>query len=135
MLATVEGWGAGADERPYLPRAFSYLRAVDGELHFMLENAEPIILGALERKESRGAQFRTDYPERKDEEWLKHIVITREGDDDVLSLQVGGRRQVTARTEARVMRLHAKVLAGTVAPERVLQPACCRCGACCSRPP
>jgi succinate dehydrogenase / fumarate reductase flavoprotein subunit len=44
----------------------------------MLENAEPIVLGALERKESRGAQFRTDYPERKDEEWLKHIVITNE---------------------------------------------------------
>ena len=41
MLATVEGWGAGADERPYLPRAFSYLRAVDGELHFMLEDVGP----------------------------------------------------------------------------------------------
>ena len=41
MLATVEGWGAGADERPYLPRAFSYLRWVDGELHFMLEDVGP----------------------------------------------------------------------------------------------
>jgi len=41
MLATVEAWGAGADERPYLPRAFSYLRAVDGELHFMLEDVGP----------------------------------------------------------------------------------------------
>jgi len=41
MLATVEGWGAGADERPYLPRAFSYLRRVDGELHFMLEDVGP----------------------------------------------------------------------------------------------
>src|SRR5690348_11961698 len=50
------------------------------ELHFMLENAEPIVLGALERKESRGAQFRTDYPERNDEEWLKHIVFTKDGD-------------------------------------------------------
>src|SRR5215217_5845167 len=50
------------------------------ELHFMLENAEPIVLGALERRESRGAQFRTDYPERKDDEWLKHIVVTKDGD-------------------------------------------------------
>src|SRR4051812_17337295 len=55
------------------------------ELHFMLENAEPIVLGALERKESRGAQFRTDFPERKDDEWLKHIVITKDGDEDKVS--------------------------------------------------
>jgi len=48
------------------------------ELEFMLDNAEPIVLGALERKESRGAQFRTDYPERNDDEWLKHIVVTRD---------------------------------------------------------
>jgi succinate dehydrogenase / fumarate reductase, flavoprotein subunit len=55
------------------------------ELDFMLENAEPIVLGALERKESRGAQFRTDYPERNDEEWLKHIVFTKDGDDQQMS--------------------------------------------------
>jgi len=41
MLAAVERWGAGTDERPYLPRAFSYLRRVDGELHFMLEDVGP----------------------------------------------------------------------------------------------
>jgi dihydroorotate dehydrogenase electron transfer subunit len=41
MLATVERWGAGSDERPYLPRAFSFLRWVDGELHFMLEDVGP----------------------------------------------------------------------------------------------
>jgi succinate dehydrogenase / fumarate reductase, flavoprotein subunit len=55
------------------------------ELHFMLENAEPIVLGALERRESRGAQFRTDYPERKDDEWLKHIVVTKDGDQPQVS--------------------------------------------------
>jgi dihydroorotate dehydrogenase electron transfer subunit len=41
MLAAVERWGAGDDERPYLPRAFSFLRWVDGELHFMLEDVGP----------------------------------------------------------------------------------------------
>jgi NAD(P)H-flavin reductase len=41
MLAAAERWGAGEDERPYLPRAFSYLRRVDGELHFMLEDVGP----------------------------------------------------------------------------------------------
>ena len=47
------------------------------ELGFMIDNAEAIVLGAIERKESRGAQFRTDYPDRNDEEWLKHIVVTQ----------------------------------------------------------
>lgn len=50
------------------------------ELDFMLDCAEAIVLGAIERKESRGAQFRTDFPERNDEEWLKHIDITRKDD-------------------------------------------------------
>jgi len=46
------------------------------ELGYMLDNAECVVVGALERKESRGAQFRTDYPERNDDEWLKHINLT-----------------------------------------------------------
>jgi succinate dehydrogenase / fumarate reductase flavoprotein subunit len=49
------------------------------ELDFMLDNAEAIVLSALERKESRGAQHRTDYPERNDEEWLKHITVEANG--------------------------------------------------------
>ena len=39
-----------------------------------------ICVAALERKESRGAQYRTDFPERNDEEWLKHIDL-QQGDD------------------------------------------------------
>jgi succinate dehydrogenase / fumarate reductase flavoprotein subunit len=50
------------------------------ELGFMLDNAECIIVGALERKESRGAQFRTDFPERNDDDWLKHIDLEADGD-------------------------------------------------------
>jgi len=46
------------------------------ELGYMLDCAEAIVVGAIERKESRGAQFRTDYPERNDDQWLKHINIT-----------------------------------------------------------
>jgi succinate dehydrogenase / fumarate reductase flavoprotein subunit len=49
------------------------------ELQNMLENAEACCMSALERKESRGAQFRTDYPERNDEEWLKHIDVSLNG--------------------------------------------------------
>jgi succinate dehydrogenase / fumarate reductase flavoprotein subunit len=46
------------------------------ELSYMVDCAEATVIGALERKESRGAQFRTDYPERNDADWLKHIDIT-----------------------------------------------------------
>jgi len=55
------------------------------ELGFMLDCAEAIVLGALERRESRGAQYRTDYPERNDEDWLKHIDISRNGDEPELT--------------------------------------------------
>ncbi len=51
------------------------------ELGYMLDCAEANIVAAIERKESRGAQFRTDHPERDDENWLKHIDISRNGDD------------------------------------------------------
>jgi succinate dehydrogenase flavoprotein subunit len=46
------------------------------ELGYMLDCAEAIVVSAIERKESRGAQFRTDYPEREDAQWLKHIDLT-----------------------------------------------------------
>lgn len=46
MLATAGSWGAAADERPYLPRAFSFARVVaepgDGaRLEFLLEEIGP----------------------------------------------------------------------------------------------
>ncbi|MFL5885888.1 MAG: FAD-binding protein, partial [Thermoleophilaceae bacterium] len=55
------------------------------ELGFMLDNAECVCVAALERKESRGAQFRTDYPERDDDEWLKHIDLSLDGDQPEVS--------------------------------------------------
>jgi dihydroorotate dehydrogenase electron transfer subunit len=41
MLAAAERWGGGQDERPYLPRAFSYARHGGGEAHFLLEDVGP----------------------------------------------------------------------------------------------
>ncbi|HEY0517764.1 MAG TPA: FAD-binding protein [Solirubrobacteraceae bacterium] len=46
------------------------------ELGYMVDCAEATVLAAIERKESRGAQYRTDFPERNDEEWLKHIEVS-----------------------------------------------------------
>ena len=51
------------------------------ELGYMLDCAECIVMGAIERKESRGAQFRTDYPKRDDDNWLKHINLSMNGGD------------------------------------------------------
>jgi succinate dehydrogenase / fumarate reductase flavoprotein subunit len=51
------------------------------ELGYMLDVAECIVVGALERRESRGAQFRLDFPKRNDDEWLKHIDLSINGAD------------------------------------------------------
>jgi len=47
------------------------------ELGFMLDCAEATVLSGLERKESRGAHSRTDYPHRDDDNWLKHVLVTK----------------------------------------------------------
>jgi NAD(P)H-flavin reductase len=45
MLSAAERWGGGEGQRPYLPRAFSVLRATEGsgavELHFLVEDVGP----------------------------------------------------------------------------------------------
>jgi succinate dehydrogenase / fumarate reductase, flavoprotein subunit len=55
------------------------------ELSYMLDCAECTCVAAIHRTESRGAQFRTDFPERNDEEWLKHIDLTRADDAPEIS--------------------------------------------------
>ena len=55
------------------------------ELGFMIDCAESIVLSGLDRKESRGAHSRTDYPSRDDENWLKHVLVTRKEDGPELS--------------------------------------------------
>lgn len=46
------------------------------ELGHMLELSGAIMLGALKRTESRGAHFRTDFPDRDDKNWLKHTMVS-----------------------------------------------------------
>ncbi len=50
------------------------------ETKHLLTFSEVIVAGALNRTESRGAHARTDYPERNDEEWMKH-TLAHKGED------------------------------------------------------
>ncbi len=51
------------------------------ETEFLVDVAQPIALGALNRTESRGAQARVDYPNRDDEKWLVHSLMHYTGGD------------------------------------------------------
>jgi len=45
------------------------------ELDSMFRVAETILVGAIERKESRGAHARTDFPDRDDKNFLHHTLV------------------------------------------------------------
>ena len=50
------------------------------ELGFLIELAAVTIEGALARKESRGGHYREDFPERNDDEYLKHTMAYATGE-------------------------------------------------------
>ena len=54
------------------------------ETRNLLDIAEAITVGALVRTEFRGAHWRQAHQERKDEEWLKHTMLSWNGGDPVL---------------------------------------------------
>jgi succinate dehydrogenase / fumarate reductase flavoprotein subunit len=47
------------------------------ELEYMLTICETVLTSAIERKESRGSHFRSDYPNRNDDYYLEHILINQ----------------------------------------------------------
>jgi len=57
------------------------------DIQYMLKTSEIIVRCALERKESRGAQWRTDYPD-KDPAWAtKNLIAKKDGDKVAISTQ------------------------------------------------
>jgi len=50
------------------------------ELGNLLSFSEVIVEGAIARKESRGAHYRTDYPKRDDKTWLRHTLAWKSKD-------------------------------------------------------
>ncbi|WP_336274199.1 succinate dehydrogenase flavoprotein subunit [Vreelandella indica] len=60
---------------PDKSNAFNTARVEALELDNLMEVAEATAIAALERKESRGAHSRYDYPDRDDVNWLKHSLF------------------------------------------------------------
>ena len=56
-------------------KRFNYELEEAFELENMLKTAEAVVFSALQREESRGAHFRSDFPERNDIEWLRHSLV------------------------------------------------------------
>jgi len=60
-------------------RVFNTARVEALELDNLIETAKATIVSAEARRESRGAQARSDYPNRDDANWLKHTLWYSEG--------------------------------------------------------
>ena len=60
-------------------KVFNTARIEAMELENLVDLAVATVKSALERKESRGAHSRIDYPDRDDVSWLKHSLYYKEG--------------------------------------------------------
>jgi succinate dehydrogenase / fumarate reductase flavoprotein subunit len=69
------------------------------ELGFLLEMAEVTVVGALNRKESRGGHAREDFPDRNDAEYMKHTMAYKEGDGLLSDIRLDYKPVVQTRYE------------------------------------
>ncbi|MBK95517.1 MAG: L-aspartate oxidase [Planctomycetaceae bacterium] len=71
-LETIDRW-----RRYVLPAQFTSLQG--WELQNMLTVARIMVNSALERQESRGVHLRTDFPAKDDDNWNRHLRISKSG--------------------------------------------------------
>ena len=69
------------------------------ELGFLLEMAEVTVVGALNRKESRGGHAREDYPDRDDANFMKHTMAYKVGEDLISDIRLDYKPVVQTRYE------------------------------------
>jgi succinate dehydrogenase / fumarate reductase flavoprotein subunit len=74
------------------------------ELNFLLELAEVVALGALNRRESRGGHFREDFPTRDDVNFLKHTMAYKQADgqgEEGTDIRLGTKDVIITRYEPK----------------------------------
>ena len=69
------------------------------ELGFLLELAEVTVVGALNRKESRGGHAREDYPNRDDTNYMRHTMAYKQGSDLLSDIRLDYKPVVQTRYE------------------------------------
>jgi succinate dehydrogenase / fumarate reductase flavoprotein subunit len=69
------------------------------ELGFLLEMAEVTVVGALNRKESRGGHAREDYPDRDDTNYMRHTMAYKKGDTLLSDIELDYKPVVQTRYE------------------------------------
>ncbi|MBY0440833.1 MAG: succinate dehydrogenase flavoprotein subunit [Mycobacteriaceae bacterium] len=71
------------------------------ELGFLLELAEVTVVGALNRKESRGGHAREDYPNRDDTNYMRHTMAYKQGTDLCSDIRLDFKPVVQTRYEPK----------------------------------
>jgi succinate dehydrogenase / fumarate reductase flavoprotein subunit len=69
------------------------------ELGMLLELAEVTVVGALNRKESRGGHAREDYPNRDDTNYMRHTMAYKDGADLLSDIRLDYKPVVQTRYE------------------------------------
>jgi L-aspartate oxidase len=76
-------WGRYVMDKTFDPAALGAGAVAGWELQNMLVVCHLIATAAVARTESRGAHFRTDFPQRDDEHWRRHLLWTRTSEQPV----------------------------------------------------
>ncbi len=69
------------------------------ELGFLLEMAEVTVVGALNRKESRGGHAREDYPNRDDVNYMRHTMAYKKGTELLSDIELDYKPVIETRYE------------------------------------